>query len=54
MTYVLAFARYLADRGVRSRRKATPDDLRWEDASGLFTIAAAFAVGVLAILTLIS
>jgi hypothetical protein len=53
MMYVLALAKYLADGGARRRRAATPDELRWEDASGLFTIAAAFAVGVLAILTLI-
>jgi hypothetical protein len=53
MIYVLALARYLADGGAQRRREAAPDELRWEDASGLFTVAAAFAVGVLAILTLI-
>ncbi|HUK11333.1 MAG TPA: hypothetical protein VLX09_25935 [Stellaceae bacterium] len=38
---------------VRQRRQAKPDELRWEDASSLFTLAAAFAVATLAILTLI-
>ena len=38
---------------VRQRRQAKPDELRWEDASTLFTLAAAFAIATLAILTLI-
>ena len=38
---------------IRQCRQTRPDELRWEDASTLFTLAAAFAVATLCILTLI-
>ncbi len=38
---------------LRRRRQADAEELRWEDASGVFVIAAAFAVATLTVLTLV-
>jgi hypothetical protein len=53
MLRLLARTKLFPNDVARQRREARPDELRWEDASGVFTLAAGLAVSVLAILTLL-
>jgi len=51
MLKILSRSKILSLADVGPRRQAKADELRWQDASGIFTVAAGFAVAVLTILT---
>jgi len=53
MLKLLSRTKILPFADIEQRQRAQADELRWEDVSGVFTVAAGFAVAVLTILTLI-
>lgn len=53
MLKLLSRTKILAFADIEQRRRAHSDELGWEHVSGVFTMAAGFAVAVLTVLTLV-